>query len=166
MSNFKTETFEFSEIPSTLDELKSLPEAKLETPFMTAALTVLALCRYEKDVNSAIEMINFLKGPVDLTEYDKQFLRDRLKGKSYVPRSYFEGTSPENDYTPPVPLTIKVFEYAYSYSEGGYAMLEIRSSGADSPRQIKLRKKGNEWFLWQQYLLPDIRTPKKDDAWA
>ena len=166
MSNFKTETFEFSEIPSTLDELESLPEAKLETPFMTAALTVLALCRYEKDVNSAIEMINFLKGPVDLTEYDKQFLRDRLKGKSYVPRSYFEGTSPENDYTPPVPLTIKVFEYAYSYSEDGYAMLEIRSSGADSPRQIKLRKKGNEWFLWQQYLLPDIRTPKKDDAWA
>lgn len=166
MSNFKTETFEFREIPSTLDELKSLPEAKLETPFMTAALTVLALCRYEKDVNSAIEMINFLKGPVDLTEYDKQFLRDRLKGKSYVPRSYFEGTSPENDYTPPVPLTIKVFEYAYSYSEDGYAMLEIRSSGADSPRQIKLRKKGNEWFLWQQYLLPDIRTPKKDDAWA
>lgn len=166
MSNFKTETFEFSEIPSTLDELKSLSEAKLETPFMTAALTVLALCRYEKDVNSAIEMINFLKGPVDLTEYDKQFLRDRLKGKSYVPRSYFEGTSPENDYTPPVPLTIKVFEYAYSYSEDGYAMLEIRSSGADSPRQIKLRKKGNEWFLWQQYLLPDIRTPKKDDAWA
>ena len=166
MSNFKTEIFEFSEIPSTLDELKSLPEAKLETPFMTAALTVLALCRYEKDVNSAIEMINFLKGPVDLTEYDKQFLRDRLKGKSYVPRSYFEGTSPENDYTPPVPLTIKVFEYAYSYSEDGYAMLEIRSSGADSPRQIKLRKKGNEWFLWQQYLLPDIRTPKKDDVWA
>lgn len=166
MSDFKTETFEFSEIPSTLDELKSLPEAKLETPFMTAALTVLALCRYEKDVNSAIEMINFLKGPVDLTEYDKQFLRDRLKGKSYVPRSYFEGTSPENDYTPPVPLTIKVFEYAYSYSEDGYAMLEIRSSGADSPRQIKLRKKGSEWFLWQQYLLPDIRTPKKDDAWA
>ena len=166
MSNFKTETFEFSEIPSTLDELKSLPEAKLETPFMTAALTVLALCRYEKDVNSAIEMINFLKGPVDLTEYDKQFLRDRLKGKSYVPRSYFEGTSPENDYTPSVPLTIKVFEYAYSYSEDGYAMLEIRSSGADSPRQIKLRKKGNEWFLWQQYLLPDIRTPKKDDVWA
>lgn len=166
MSNFKTETFEFSEIPSTLDELKSLPEAKLETPFMTAALTVLALCRYEKDVNSAIEMINFLKGPVDLTEYDKQFLRDRLKGKSYVPRSYFEGTSPENDYTPPYPLTIKVFEYAYSYSEDGYAMLEIRSSGADSPRQIKLRKKGSEWFLWQQYLLPDIRTPKKDDAWA
>ena len=45
-------------------------------------------------------------------------------------------------------------------------MLEIRSSGADSPRQIKLRKKGNECFLWQQYLLPDIRTPKKDDAWA
>ena len=166
MSNFKTETFEFGEIPSTLDELKSLPEAKLETPFMTAALTVLALCRYEKDVNSAIEMINFLKGPVDLTEYDKQFLRDRLRGKSYVPRSYFEGTSPENAYTPPVPLTIKVFEYAYSYSEDGYAMLEIRSSGADSPRQIKLRKKGNEWFLWQQYLLPDIRTPKKDDAWA
>ena len=67
MSNFKTETFEFGEIPSTLDELKSLPEAKLETPFMTAALTVLALCRYEKDVNSAIKMINFLKGPVDLT---------------------------------------------------------------------------------------------------
>lgn len=42
----------------------------------------------------------------------------------------------------------------------------IRSSGADSPRPIKLRQKGNQWFLWEQYLMPDIRKPKSADPWA
>ena len=52
------------------------------------------------------------------------------------------------------------------YDAEGYATLYLRSGGADSPRQVKLRRKGEQWFLWEQFLLSDIRTPAKDDPWA
>ena len=45
--------------------------------------------------------------------------------------------------------------------------LFIPCGGADSPRPIKLRMKGDgKWFLWEQYLLTGIRTPKADNPWA
>ena len=40
----KRETFTFQSLPESLAEMQKLPEAKMETPFQTAALTVLALC--------------------------------------------------------------------------------------------------------------------------
>ena len=111
-------------------------------------------------------MLNFLKGPQPLSEYDKSFLKDRIRGKTYVPFSYFSGTSPENDYTPTAPFTVTVSENPHSYEEEGYAKLFIKSSGADSERSVKLRKKGEQWFLWEQLLMADIRKPKSQDPWA
>ena len=42
------------------------------------------------------------------------------------------------------------------------------SGGADSARQIKLRTKPStgQWFLWEQFLLADIRKPVSADPWA
>ena len=37
-------TFTFSALPESLAEMQALPEAGLDSPFKTAALTVLALC--------------------------------------------------------------------------------------------------------------------------
>lgn len=160
-------TFVFKAIPGNVSELSALPEAALQTPFQAAALTVLALCRYCEDVQCGIDMLNYLKGPQPLTEYEKQFLKDRLTGKNYVAYSYFSGTSPQNNYTPQMPLTIMILENPYSYDEEGYAKLLIQSSGADSPRQIKLRRKGqDQWFLWEQFLLSDIRQPVAADPWV
>lgn len=45
----KTETFTFTALPESLAEMQSLPEASLDTPFKTAALTVCALCAYAAD---------------------------------------------------------------------------------------------------------------------
>ena len=39
-------------------------EASLDTPFKTAALTVLALCAYAADKNIGIEMLNWLRDRV------------------------------------------------------------------------------------------------------
>ena len=39
-------TFTFSALPESLSEMQALPEAGLDSPFKTAALTVLALCAY------------------------------------------------------------------------------------------------------------------------
>ena len=159
-------TFTFAKLPQNVAELQAMPEAQLKDPYVTAALTAAVLCHYEKNVDETIDMLNCLKGPQPLSTYEKQFLRDRLVGKGYVPRSYFAGTSPANNYEPSVPYTITVTETPYSFNEDKYALLYIKSSGADSPRQVKMRAKGDTWYLWEQFLLPDIRVPASDDPWA
>ena len=165
-----TYTVTFAQLPSSLAELQALPEASLAQPHFAAALTVAALCQYPANPNACLEMLDYLRGPRPLTPYDKQFIRDRFRGKDYVPRSYFAGTSPDNNYTPAQPYTVTFFENAYSRAEyaQGYIMLHVNSSGADSPHQVKLRLKPStgQWFLWEQYLLPDIRAPKALDPWA
>lgn len=160
------QTFRFSAIPGNAAQLRALPEAALTSPFQTAALTALALCRYETDPAATVELLNFLKGPQPMSPFEVQFLRDRLSGKGYVARSYFAGASPANNYTPALPYAVTVFDGPYSYQNDGYAKLMLRSSGADSPREIMLRRKGEQWFLWENYLLPDIRVPAALDPWA
>lgn len=164
----KREIFIFEKLPKNMAELQAMPESALQTPFQAAALTVAVLCRYGEEKEAAIEMLNYLKGPQALSNYELQFLRDRLSAKEYKPRSFFHGAVPENDYTPDQPYTIAVFEGPYSFLEAGYAKLMIQSSGADSPREIKLREKpsSGQWFLWENYLLSDIREPKSADRWA
>lgn len=159
-------TIRFTALPTTLEQLQAIPEAALSTPYAAAALTVAALCNYDADPEETIRMLNYLKGPQPLSPYETQFLRDRLKGKPYKMRSFFAGTSPANNYTPTEPYEITVYDDLYSYSETNFAKLNIRSSGADSPRQIKLRKKGEQWFLWENYLMSDIRIPAEEDPWA
>lgn len=161
-------TFTFDKLPQSLTELEALPEAALTTPYQAAALTVAALCRYAEDPQAAIAMLNYLKGPQPLSTYEQQFLKDRLSGKAYKPFSFFKGATPENNYTSAQPFQITVFDGPYSFLEAGYAKLMIRSSGADNPREIKLRQKGTggQWFLWENFLLSDIRQPKEADPWG
>lgn len=164
----KSETFTFTQLPQNLEQLKALPEAKLQTPFQTAALTVVALCRYKENVDECIEMLNFLKGPGSVSQYEIQFLRDRLIGKEYKPFSFFEGANPQNNYTPEQPFKITVYENPYSYPQDGWATLWVQSGGADSKREIKLRNKPStgEWFMVDNLILGDIRTPVEADPWA
>ncbi len=99
-----------------------------------------------------------------------QFIRDRFRGKEYLMRSYFSGSSPENNYTPVQSYRVVVSENAYSRSQigEGYLTLYVACSGADSPRPLKLRMKPStgQWFLWEQQLLAGIRIPKAADPWA
>ncbi|MBR4881160.1 MAG: hypothetical protein IKU19_04460 [Clostridia bacterium] len=164
----KSETFTFSALPESVAQLQALPEATLDSPFKTAALTLCALCAYAADKPTGIEMLNFLKGPKPLTPYEISFIDDRLRdGKTYVPFSYFKGATPDNNYTPDEPFTVTISSNPYSDANEGYMKLFLRSGGADSPREVVLRMKGDgRWFLWDQMLLPDIRLPKAADPWA
>ena len=165
MSESQTFTFDF--LPQNVEELKTLPGADFSSPFATAALTVAALCRYETSPEDCVAMLNYLRAPQPLSVYEQQFLRDRLRGKGYVARSFFAGTSPQNDYTPTKPYSITVSAGPYAYANEGYAKLDLRSSGADSPRQIMMRAKGGTvWYWWENFLLSDIRTPASADPWA
>ena len=164
----RTESFTFASLPNNLAELQALKEASLDSAFKTTALTLVALCSYEKNPEGCIEMLNFLKGPEDLSTHEKDFIKERLNGKFYKTFSFFEGATPENSYTPNVPYIIKVSENPYSFDEENWATLYVKSSGADNPRPIKLRKKPStgQWFLNDIQCLSDIRIPVKDDPWA
>ena len=66
-SGNQTETIVIGKLPESLEELKALPEAAMDTPFKTAALTVCALCAYAADKEIGISMLDFLRGPADLS---------------------------------------------------------------------------------------------------
>lgn len=172
MSGANLNTYEvvLQELPKTLSALQAMPEAALKEPQNTAALTIAALALYPSDKNAALEMLEFLHGPKGLSTYDKQFIADRFRDKDYVPRSYFEGAVPENGYEPAKPYKLVLFENPYSRDQlkDGYLTLHVKSGGADSARQIKLRTKPStgQWFLWEQFLLADIRKPVSADPWA
>lgn len=160
-------TFSFASLPENLAQLQALPEAALSTPFQAAALTVCALCVYGADREVGKEMLNFLKGPRPLSNYEISFLNDRFRDGTYVPFSYFAGATPENDYTPSQPYMITVQAGPYADANPGYKKLHIQSGGADSPREIVLRQKGDgQWLLWEQFLMVGIRQPKSADPWA
>ena len=99
-------TFTFPTLPESLEEMQALPEAALEDPFQTAALTVCALCAYAADKCIGTKMLNWLRGPRPLSPHDLSFLNDRFREGHYVPFSYFAGATPENDYTPKPPFTL------------------------------------------------------------
>ena len=158
----------FDELPITLDMLKTLPQADLQQPYYAAVLLIPALCQWLSNRDAALAMIGFLKGPQALSNHEIQFINERLRGKEYLPFSYFEGSTPENGYEPTRPYTVTISAVPTSFDEAGYAKLYLKSSGADSPRLVQLRKKvtTGEWFLWDQMLLGGIRQPVSVDRWG
>jgi len=164
-------TVTFNTLPTSLEELKALPEASLKEPYYAAALCVAALCVYPTDKNACIDMLNYLKGPNPLSNYEINFIEERFRSNGdYLPASYFKGAVPSNNYAPTTPYTIEIMETPYTDAElkEGYKKFAIASGGADSPRDIKVRNKPStgEWFLWDHQLLVGIRVPVSADPWA
>ena len=163
----KKETFTFNALPESLAQMQALPEASLDSPYKTAALTLCALCAYAADKQIGTEMLNWLRGPRPLSNQDISFLNDRFRDGVDVPFSYFKGATPANDYTPDQPFTVTVESNPYSDANPGYMKLFLRSGGADNAREVVLRQKGDgQWLLWDQFLLVGIRAPKSADPWA
>ena len=159
--------FTFADLPKSLAQMQAMPEAALKDPFQTAALTVCALCVYSGNPHIGAQMLNWLRGPRPLSPFDISFLNDRFRDGIHVPFSYFRGANPDNDYTPTFPFTLVIEAGPYADANPGYKKLHIRSGGADNPREIVLRRKGDgQWLLWDQFLMVGIRTPKSQNPWA
>lgn len=163
-----TESFSFASLPTSMAELKALPEASLDSAFKTTALCIAVLCNLEKDANATWEMLDYLKGPEIVNEREKAFIKERLLGKQYKTFSFFQGATPDNGYTPAIPYTITVSENPYSFDEENWATLYVTSGGTDAPRPVKLRRKTstNQWFVNEIQCLADIRIPTEQDPWA
>lgn len=169
----KKETFTFEKIPETVEEFKALPEAaQLTNPYATAALTILAYAAYSKNSEEGIKMFNVLRGPVPFSNLDIQRTKESIwDGEQYIPMSYFEGATVDNNYTPAVPYKVTITSNSHSDDNlsSGYKRLFVRSAGADSERYMVFRTKAStkEWFLTEHSgILLDIRKPKAADPWA
>ena len=154
-------------MPASLAEFRNL---SLRTPEEVVAGFLCALHLYVKSPNEGVEAMNLLRGPRPMTPYDSQFLRDRLRGKEYLPLAYFAGATPQNSYVPTQPYELNVQADPRPQDiEPGYLRLFISTPGVDAPRPIKLRQKPStgEWFLWEYSSpLSGIRIPAAQDPWA
>ena len=160
------QSLEFRSLPGTLAEFQALPQAEMQSPYETAAMFIAALSAYPQNKDASIAMINFLKGPEQLSSRDINFLKDQVK--DHLPRSYFSGATPKNNYAPSQPYTVVVSDNPYSFQDPTSAKLFIQCGGADSPRPITLRlAKDGKWYLWEySALLSGIRAPESANPWA
>lgn len=161
-------TFAFQKLPTNPSELQALVESSLDTPFKTAALAMCSLANFDNSADDTFAMLDFLKGPESVSPYEKQFITERLSGKEYKVMSFFDGATPENGYKPQMPYTITISDNPHSYTEENWAVMYVKSSGADSERPIKLRKKPStgQWFINEIQCLSDIKVPVSEDPWA
>lgn len=159
--------FTFNELPKNSEDLAELIAIHtLADPMTTAALWIVSMLRYTENREDGLAMIDVLKGPQPLSGYDKAFLKDRFMDKMYLPKVYFEGATPENGYTPTVPYTVKVYDDPIKPDPAcGYVL--VKGKGFDTPRNITLRRKGEEYYLWNYAAtLMGVRTPKSENRWA
>lgn len=156
-------TYTFDRLPQCRAELELLADFK--NPRFILALLITAFKRYVENPEVGIDMINYLKGPVELSNYAKSFLKDRFIDKKYLPDSYFVGASVENNYTLSRPYKITVYNNTMRF-EPSYMRVNVRSSGADSIRYLELREKNGNWYVWDYTnLVVGIRVPAAQNPW-
>ena len=158
----------FQSLPNTYSEFAALPQQDLTRPENTCALFFCALKLFVEKREEGIAAINLLKGPVALSNMDIQFLRDRFMDQTYLPRVYFEGATPQNNYTPSVPYRVNILSDPRPQDmPDGYLRFYVRSAGADNPRAMKVRRKGDKWYIWEYFgVVTSVRTPAAEDPWA
>ena len=156
----------FEQLPKTAQDLEALLALYPQSDARHAGAFFLAsLVRYVDSAEDGLAMIDLLRGPRPVNDMDKDFLKDRLREKTYLPRAYFEGAAPDNDYTPDIPLTLMVYDDPMK-AEDGYLYIQVATTGADSRRRITLREKDGQYYLWEySNVLTGIRLPASLDPW-
>lgn len=156
----------FEQLPQTTEDLEAALELYPQSDARhTAAFFIASLVRYVDSSDDGLAMIDVLRGPRPMNDMDKNFLKDRLRDKTYLPGAYFEGATPENDYIPDTPWILMVYDDTME-AEEGYQYIQVATTGADSRRRITLREKAGQYYLWEySNVLTGIRIPASQDPW-
>lgn len=163
---------EFNKI---LDSKEELEKYDRTNPYMVVALLVHTISNYDNNNKDKMyDMLQYLLGDFQpLSNLAKQNITDRMMQNdkySYIGKSYFIGSTPDNDYKPSIPYKIEVKENPYTDVEEGFKRLLVKSGGADSDRivTVRLAKDGN-YYVWSDTymaLLSDIRGLESNNPWA
>lgn len=157
----------FDALPQTAEDIEALLEYyPLSDPRHAGAFFITSLVRYVDSADDGLAMIDVLRGPRPMNGMEQDFIKDRLRDKTYLPGAYFEGAAPENDYTPDTPWTLIVYDDTME-AEEGYRYIQVATTGADSRRRITLREKDGQYYLWEySNILTGIRLPASLDPWS
>ena len=154
------QTITINQEPKTVEEFIKIRNEVATTPFGGAAVFVLAFkifaenkelgrkCLIASITLSALSNYNdFYKG-YDVSRMDLDRFKRQLHANPYLPKSYIEGSSPENSYNVTVPYIMKLKSNPYSgnIDEGKFKVF-IKCSGADSDRPIGMER--NNKGLWK-----------------
>jgi len=144
--------------PQNIEEFLELRSNIAQSPEGGAAMFILALYIYEKDATFGKKCITAMIDKSRLssgdwykgygpTSSDKRLLVEQINRYPYLPNSYFEGSTPENEYETGLPFTIKSQINPYSGDLGNKKYkLFVFCSGANSPRPITLRQNNKGIF--------------------
>jgi hypothetical protein len=162
-------------LPTTIEEFVALRDAIAHEPQGGAALMVVALIVAADDeelgsscLTVAVDRARLQESAAGYKGYslqtaDHRRIKEQLKGRAYLPRSYLKGTTPVDGYAPPpLPWTIELATNPYSGDpSSGAVKLFVASSGADSPRPIAVKR--NDKGIWKasewSSLIVGIRAP-------
>lgn len=151
-------------IPQTIDEFSSLTQQN-NTPEGTVAMTIVAMWIYAEDQDLGQKAMSVIAHPevqnpgqkgvngVQLRNIDLQRMKDRLKGKRYLPQSYFRGTMPPQ-YSATLPYVVATFTNPHSNIGKGAIKVMVYCNGADSPRPVTVKPHNGTWKLkeWSSLL--------------
>ncbi len=162
-------------LPENTEAFIALRDEFASTPEGGAAVFVIALNVYAQDPDLGLEMLTIAidsewlvdninagyKGKAP-SSADIQRFEERIRARPYVAHSYIWGTSPENAYEiPDGPLAIGI-RIQDGDVENETARIFVFSSGADSPRPIRLDLASNGYWKANSWssLLSGIVEPK------
>lgn len=166
---------EFGGIPQTIEQFITLHEQIAQTPEGGAAAVVVALLVYAADEALGRQCLTIVVDQDELQDGSNgyqgkqlpaqrlQFVRSQLKGREYLPRSYIQGTTPQNGYAlpePPYRIVCSSNPYSGDRETGRYKVF-VACSGADSPRPVTLKR--NDKGIWKvtewSSLIIGIKSP-------
>lgn len=125
-----------------------------------------ALVRYPDSADDCYDMLDVLRGPQPMSAAEKSFMKERFSDKLYLPRTYFEGATPKNEYQPDEPWKIIIYDDPVRPPDG-YAYTMVASGGADNKRRIVMRIKDGQKYLWEYNgALLSGRLPASEDPWV
>ena len=147
------EVFSFNELPKTLDEMAKLPEISMDTPYKTAALTVLAYTAFEEHPQESQKMFQTLCGSRALCESEWQILTKNIREDASSIKNHFCGSVMGNEYVPDKPYTLGIMESDDSFEKEGFAVLYIVSGRNEKAGSVRLRLSNDgKWYFWDQEL--------------
>jgi len=169
------ESVQIETLAQSVEEFVTLRNEVAHTPYGGAVMMVVALLAYAQDrelgqqcLTVAVDRERLQKGVKgykgwQLRNADLQRIRLQISGKEYLPRSYFQGATPENGYQlPSPPFVFEISENPYSgdVASGKYKVF-VTSSGAPSPRPVTVQR--NDKGVWKAFewssLIMGVQAP-------
>jgi hypothetical protein len=166
-------------MPSNISEFEALRDKLATTPEGGVLVLIAALKMYNENPGEGIKAMIVAVDQGLLSKSDGKdnykgyalgsatvsLVKSQLGNYPYVINSYLPGATPGNNYVPgPLPYKFELTANQYSGDAAkGQIKLFIKSSGADSPRPVTLKK--NSKGIWKAYefssIVVGIRKPVK-----